>query len=148
MSDSSNALQTQKFDGRKRIILLLLFFITIVIVSLTLIGYGLSLLANDEKVTGIIVVTIGIFVVMVGGISGRMYNQRTLQGIAIADEMSTFQLYKAGYFSFVGAFYTSVLMILLLENISTSRFVIYIGMGLNLIIFIVIHSIVRRGDMS
>ena len=146
LSDSDA--QDRKSNGKRRITFLVLFFIVLIAVTITILSWGLSAIRNGDTTTGIIVSGSGILVVMMGGIYGRMYNQRTLEGMAIVDEMSAKQLYKAGYYSFVATFYSSVLMIILLDVITPARYVIYIGMGVNALAFIVLNQITRREDLS
>ena len=147
MLDESNTLD-RKTTGKRRIIFLALFFIALIAITITILSWGLSAINNGDTTIGIIVSGLGILVVMIGGIYGRMYNQRTLEGMAIEDEMSTKQLYKAGYYSFVATFYSSVLMIILLNVITPARFVIYIGMSINALAFIILYQFTRREDLS
>lgn len=137
-----------KKKSRNRYILVGILFVTVVMVSLTLLLLGGSLLASGNTVIGLFFLILGILVLITGGIYGRMYNHKTLEGEAILDEMSTFQLYKAGYYSFVASMYIMAFMLFLLPVITPVRFVIYIGLIMNFVAFIVIHSIVKRQDLS
>lgn len=135
-------------DLKRHRLLWFITLLTLLLVSLTIISYGLILLSDDQTALGVVMIVVGIAIIMVGGITIRIWNIRLLKGRALQDELSTLVLYKSGYYSFVATFYVMVLMITLLNIVETPRFVIYIGMGLNLLIFIIIHTIVRRMDFS
>ena len=96
----------------------------------------------------VFIIIFGILIAMAGGITVRVLVLKIKSDHALSDEFSNLKLYKASYYSFIGSYYIMVIMIVLLDYIEPARFVIYIGMGLNTIIFILMNYVVNYQDYS
>ena len=137
-----------RIKKQDRVIVLIIWILTTIVVCVTLLGYGLNLITQGNNILGIVVISLAIIIVMINGIAFRMYNQKTLEKKAIQDELSIFILYKAGYYSFVATLYIIVFMMLLTEVVSPIRYVFYIGLVLCFVVFIIIHTIVKHQDFT
>lgn len=131
-----------------RVLFLVLFLIIAIVVSLAVLSYGLMLLSEDKTTSGVIVVSAGILIIMIAGIYARMYNMQTMKGFGIQDELSSLWVYKSGFYSFVATMYIMIFMMILLEAGSQIRTVFYFGWTVSIVVFLVLHSIVKRQDVS
>ena len=124
-----------------------LYIIVLIIVVISFIGYGMVVLAQGNLVFGIAIIIIAFVIVGAGGIYARIWHVNILKRHVVMDELSERQLYKASFYTFIASNYIMVLMIILLDHIESHRIVVYIGLTLNIMIFLLMNYIVGKQDI-
>ena len=126
---------------KERITILVISIILLIAISLSLLFVGIFQISIGNHIIGEVTISVGMLILIVGGISVRLYNQRTLAMVGKVDDKSTFIQYKAGYYSFVASMYIIVMMMILVEAFGASRSIFYLGLVCNFAVFIILYSI-------
>lgn len=134
--------------SRQQKTFLILLRFTIAIVAISFMIWGIILITQDELIFGSFAI-IAAILILLGGLYYTNSQQKILvKGEVIQDERSIQFIYQAGYYSFVGSFLIWTIILGFIDEFQPPRFLIYLGLLGELVIFLISYFVIKTNAQS